>query len=245
MRDIDPQFLIMNLVAVVLGVTIHEFSHAFVAYRLGDPTAAQLGRVSFNPVVHFDPLGAMMMLFLMLGYAPIAWGKPVPINTFRIRGGRRGLAWSSMAGPASNLLLAALFAIPLQTGLMDVASPQVRQFLTTVVAINLGLAAFNFIPLPPLDGFNTLSGLLPNGWVTPMERLRRPANVALMILIILPWAANQLQLFNVNANLLQAMVGPLYQLFQRMLLPAGGCCQPFHDPHWNDAPQSADHVSHR
>lgn len=231
MGNIDPQFLIMNIVAVVLGVTVHEFSHAYVALRLGDPTAEQQGRVSLNPVVHFDPLGAMMMLFLMLGYAPIAWGKPVPINTFRIQGGRRGLAWSSMAGPLSNLLLAAVFAIPGQFGLLDGASSAVVAFVNTVIVINIGLAAFNFIPLPPLDGFNTLSGLLPNGWVTPMERLRRPANVALMILIILPWAANQLQMFNLDLNVLGAMVGPLIQLFQRLLLPAGGCCRPFHDEH--------------
>lgn len=231
MRDIDPQFLIMNVVAVILGVTVHEFSHAFVAYRLGDPTAAEQGRVSLNPAVHFDPLGAMMMLFLILGYAPIAWGKPVPINTFRIRGGRRGLAWSSMAGPLSNLLLAAVFAVPIQLGLLDGASAAVSRFIGTIILVNIGLAAFNFIPLPPLDGFNTLAGLLPNGWVTPMERLRRPANVALMILIILPWAAQQLRLFNLDINVLGAMVGPLYQLFQRLLLPAGGCCHPFHaDP---------------
>lgn len=231
MGNIDPQFLIMNIVGVILGVTIHEFSHAYVAYRLGDPTAAQQGRVTLNPVVHFDPLGAMMMLFLILGYAPIAWGKPVPINTFRIRGGRRGLAWSSMAGPLSNLLLAAVFAIPGQLGLLDGASPAVTQFINTIILVNIGLAAFNFIPLPPLDGFNTLSGLLPNGWVTPMERLRRPANVALMILIILPWAAQQLRLFDLDLNVLGTMVGPLYQLFQRLLLPAGGCCHPFHEEH--------------
>ena len=231
MGNIDPQFLIMHVVAVVLGVTIHEFSHAFVAYRLGDPTAAELGRVSLNPVVHFDPLGAMMMLFLILGYAPIAWGKPVPINTFRIKGGRRGLAWSSMAGPLSNLLLASVFAIPAQLGLLDGASSAVVDLVNTVIVINIGLAAFNFIPLPPLDGFNTLSGLLPNGWVTPMERLRGPANVALMILIILPWAASQLRLFNLDINVLGAMVGPLIQLFQRLLLPVGGCCHAVHfDP---------------
>jgi Zn-dependent protease len=229
MGNIDPQRLIMSLVAIVLGVTVHEFSHAFVAYRLGDPTAHQLGRVSLNPLVHFDPLGAMMMLFLMLGYAPIAWGKPVPINTMRIKGGRRGLAWSSMAGPASNLMLASFFAIPLHMGLGASMSPELREFISTVIFINIGLAAFNFLPLPPLDGFNTLSGLLPNGWVTPIERLRRPATAGLMVLVILPWAVNQLNLANVNVNVLSAMVGPLYQLFGKLLLPAGGCCYVVHD----------------
>lgn len=236
MGNIDPQTLIMSLIAVVLGVTVHEFSHAFVAYRLGDPTAAQQGRVSLNPVVHFDPLGAMMMLFLMLGYAPIAWGKPVPINTMRIKGGRRGLAWSSMAGPASNLMLASLFAIPLHAGLGRTLSPELYQFITTVIYINIGLAAFNFIPLPPLDGFNTLAGWLPSGWVTPMERLRGPATAGLMILVLLPWAANQLRLANVDVNVLSAMVGPLYQLFQKLLLPAGGCCYVVHEGHNHDSP---------
>ena len=205
MGNIDPQSLIMSLVAIVLGVTVHEFSHAYVAYRLGDPTAQQLGRVSLNPVVHFDPLGAMMMLFLLLGYAPIAWGKPVPINTMRIKGGRRGLAWSSMAGPASNLMLASFFAIPLHMGLGDSMSAGLSEFINRVIFINIGLAAFNFIPLPPLDGFNTLSGLLPNGWVTPLERLRRPATAGLMVLVLLPWAANQLNLVNVDVNVLSAI----------------------------------------
>ncbi len=228
MNTIDPQTLIANLIAVVLGVTIHEFSHAFVAWRLDDDTAYNLGRVSFNPIVHFDPLGAMMMLFVTLGYAPLAWGRPVPINTARIRGGRRGLALSSLAGPTSNLLLATIASIPIQLGFQDALSPALQSFLYTVIVINLGLAAFNFIPLPPLDGFNTAVGLLPQGWVTPLERVRRPATMILMVLILVPWIGAQTNTFSIDFNILSAMVAPLYQLFTKLLLPVGGCCYCVH-----------------
>ncbi|HEY1016105.1 MAG TPA: site-2 protease family protein [Herpetosiphonaceae bacterium] len=225
----NPQLLIMRLVGLLLGITIHECAHAYVAFRLGDDTAERLGRVSLNPVVHLDPLGAMMMFFVMLGYAPIGWGKPVPINVNRIQGGRRGLAWSSLAGPASNLLLATIFALPFTFGLADGMSQNLQSFLTTVISVNAGLAAFNFVPLPPLDGFNTLSGLLPGGWVRPMEELRRPASAILMILIILPWLGQRLNMLNLNVNVLSAMVGPLYGMFLKLLVPVGGCCRIVHD----------------
>ncbi|GAA5527835.1 site-2 protease family protein [Herpetosiphon gulosus] len=224
--QIDLNTFVMRLVAIVLGVTIHEFSHAFVALRLGDPTAAQEGRVSLNPVVHFDPLGAFMMFFVMLGYAPMAWGRPVPINVFRIRWGRRGFALSSLAGPTSNLLLASIFAIPLYINGGMWLSEQLYTFLYYVIITNIGLAAFNMLPLPPLDGFNTFAGLLPQGWATPMERLRRPANIILMILILLPWMINRLNLgqLDLDPRILDAMIAPIYQLFQRIVLPFAGCC---------------------
>ncbi|MBP8252657.1 MAG: site-2 protease family protein [Herpetosiphon sp.] len=222
--NFDIQRIIPAMIAIVLGVTIHEFSHAFTALKLGDPTAAHQGRVTLNPAAHFDPLGAMMMFFLILGAAPIAWGKPVPINVFQIKYGRRGLALSSLAGPTSNLLLAAIFAIPLHLGFDATWSTATRMIVMTIIYTNIGLAAFNMIPLPPLDGFNTLSGLLPAGWATPMERLRAPATTALMVLIILPWALAQLRVFQLNINILSAMVAPIYQLFSKIVLPAGGCC---------------------
>lgn len=224
--QIDLNTFVMRLVAIVLGVTIHEFSHAFVAFRLGDPTAAQQGRVSLNPVVHFDPLGAFMMFFAMLGYAPMAWGRPVPINVFRIRWGRRGFALSSLAGPLSNLLLASIFAIPLYINGGVWLSDDLYSFLSIVILTNIGLAAFNMLPLPPLDGFNTFSGLLPQGWATPMERLRRPANAILMVLIILPWMLSQLKLGNLGLDprILEAMIGPIYQLFYKLVMPMAGCC---------------------
>ena len=224
--QIDFNDFVMRLVAIVLGVTVHEFSHAFVAYRLGDPTAAHQGRVSLNPVVHFDPLGAFMMLFVMLGYAPMAWGRPVPVNVFRVRWGRRGFALSSLAGPISNLLVVSIFAIPFYINGGSWLSLELSQFLYIVVLTNIGLAAFNMLPLPPLDGFNTFAGLLPQGWATPMERLRRPANAILMILIILPWMLQQLQLtqLDLDPRILDAMIGPIYQLFTKLVMPVGGCC---------------------
>lgn len=225
MQGIDPSVLVMTMVAVVLGVTFHEFSHAWVALRLGDTTAAELGRVSLNPVVHFDPLGAMMMVLLMMGYAPIAWGKPVPINPARIWGGRRGFALSSLAGPLSNLLLAAIASTPYQLGIAWQLEPQALDFIDTVITINLSLAAFNMVPLPPLDGFNTLAGFVPQGWAVPLERLRQPAMGVFMALLLIPWLLNRMPGLPAGISPLQGMVGPVYILFYKLLMPAGACCR--------------------
>lgn len=215
------------LIAVVMGVTIHEFSHAFVAYRLGDPTAYNLGRVSLNPVVHFDAVGAILMVLLVLGQAPIAWGRPVPISVQRIWGGRRGFGIASLAGPLSNLLLATLASIPWQFGFASSLDSVTYDLLKALMTMNLGLAAFNMLPMPPLDGFNTLAGFVPQGWATPLERLRRPASAVLLVLVLLPWLGAKLGLA-VDLQVLQMMVGPVLVTFTKLLMPAGGCCQLAH-----------------
>lgn len=226
--NLDPQQLMFTLIAVIMGVTFHEFSHAFVAYRLGDPTAYREGRVSLNPIRHFDPIGGMMMFFLILGAAPLAWGRPVPIDVMRIQGGRRGMGWSSMAGPMSNLLLATIASLPWQFGLENSLPPAIEELLWTIIMLNIGLAAFNMLPLPPLDGFNTLMGFVPNGWATPLGRMRQPASGLLLLLILLPWIGSKIPALQSDINLLQVMVGPIYMLFIKMLFPTGGCCYMVH-----------------
>jgi len=158
--------MVIMLVALLFALTVHEFFHAWVADRLGDPTARYLGRVSLNPIVHLDPMGSMMMVLAIFSGIGIGWGKPVPIDVRRLRPSPTvGAGLVSVAGPASNLGMAIVFAI-LAWG--------VRQFLlggqliTEVVFIffyfgalmNTSLAFFNLIPIPPLDGFGVLRGVL-------------------------------------------------------------------------------------
>jgi Zn-dependent protease len=165
--------------------------HAWTAWILGDDTARLLGRISLNPAVHFDPIGALMFLRIALGFPGIAWGKPVPVNDFRLRPigrfGRQGsMALVSLAGPLSNVVLGAVAA-----GLLRVLSSVdggfgvVGEFLWIFILVNFGLAAFNMIPLPPLDGSRILTAILPPFWrpvLAPLERYGIPILFLVLIL---------------------------------------------------------------
>jgi Zn-dependent protease len=158
LRD-DPQFFVAFVVAVVIGITVHEFSHAAVATAQGDFTAKSQGRLTLNPASHLDPLGT---LFLVIG--GFGWGRPTPFNPLRLRRRRAGAALVGLAGPISNLLLAILAAIALRittpSGL-DVPPGFAGKLLFALVELNVVLAVFNLLPIPPLDGSRLLSVLLP------------------------------------------------------------------------------------
>ena len=143
------------IVAIVLGITLHEFMHAYVAHRLGDDTARLLGRMTLNPLVHFDLLGSLFLLLLRFGY-----GKPVPVNDARLRG---SLAVSavSVAGPLTNLALATLCALPLHFTGRDIFGGAYFSILQSIVIYNCLLFVFNLLPIPPLDGSRVIYGLLP------------------------------------------------------------------------------------
>ncbi len=146
------------VVAIVLGITFHEFMHAYVAHRLGDDTARLMGRLTLNPLAHFDLFGTLFLLLLRFGY-----GKPVPVNEARLRGGRMGGALVALAGPSTNLALATICAIPLRfagNGGTDIETAY-RFVLTSIVVYNCLLFIFNLIPIPPLDGSRVVYGLLP------------------------------------------------------------------------------------
>ncbi len=166
---LDVARLIPSLIAagmiLLISFPVHEFSHAYTAYRLGDSTAKLFGRLTLNPVVHFDPLGGFLLLVSSLVGFGVGWAKPTPVNPSNMRGGRYSEAWVAAAGPMSNLVLAAIGAIPLRLlinavqGGTDVPDI-VIQTLGNFVIINIALLIFNFIPVAPLDGSKLLFALM-------------------------------------------------------------------------------------
>lgn len=212
----DPIQIVFFLLALVISISIHEFSHAWSAYELGDPTARNLGRLTLNPIKHFDPLGGLMIVFMAMSGWGIGWGKPVPVNPYNLRTDPRvGMGLTSAAGPFSNLVLATLSAIPLRLGwslpgLLDA-------FLWTMVFTNVGLAIFNLIPLPPLDGFNVVQGLIATfrtrwayEWGNKLDRLAPFGPVLLLALLSLGWFT--------GLNLLGRIMGPPMQALMSLIL---------------------------
>lgn len=151
----DPIGFIAFVIAIVLGITVHEFMHAYAAHRLGDDTGRLLGRMTLNPLAHFDLFGTLLLVVAGFGY-----GKPVPFNESRLRS-TSAVALVAIAGPVANFVIAALCAIPLRFGAADPFGGAYTEILAFVVYFNCVLGIFNLIPIPPLDGSNVVYGLLP------------------------------------------------------------------------------------
>jgi len=182
----------VTVLAVMLLVSfpIHEFSHALAAYRLGDGTAKLLGRLTLNPLAHFDPVGGTLLAITMIfggGFA-FGWAKPTPVNSYNLRGGRQSDALVALAGPLSNLALAAVAAIPFRIlHASGVETPLVLFILYLFIQINIALMIFNLIPLPPLDGSHVLLALLdPQTSWKVRGVLQRYGSILLLVLIFLP-----------------------------------------------------------
>jgi len=192
--DIDFARVFITFIVLLFSLTVHETAHAWTADRLGDPTARLLGRVSLNPVVHADLIGTVLFpLLAIIGNVPlIGWAKPVPVNINRLRRGRRDYVIVAAAGPASNLLLALgasialslLTVSPMRLGEPNVSAP-VAALLVQAMLINVLLAVFNMIPIPPLDGGNVLSGLLPGSVASKFDAIVRPYGFILLYALLL------------------------------------------------------------
>ena len=162
--------VIVVAIMLLVGLPVHEFSHALAAYRLGDGTAKLFGRLTLNPIAHFDPVGGTLLALTFIGSAAaggafgFGWAKPTPVNPMNLQGGRRGEALVAAAGPLSNLLLATVAAIPLRFLLANPSLFDQFSLLANVlflfVQINLVLMIFNLIPIPPLDGSKVLFAFL-------------------------------------------------------------------------------------
>lgn len=209
----DVLDLLQLIPPLLFALTVHEFSHAFIAYRLGDTTARMMGRLTLNPIAHLDPIGSILLLLP----PHFGWAKPVPVDARYLAHPRRDMMWIALAGPVSNILLAAMFGtllrlqplIPIGTSPAAVA---VIRMVQTSVVLNLILAFFNLIPLFPLDGSRILTGILPRDLAERFRTLE-PAGPMILLGLILLGAVT-------GVRIIQILIFPFVNFFA--LLFTGG-----------------------
>lgn len=198
--------LVFFVVALVIAITVHEFAHAWMATRLGDPTARAAGRLTLNPLAHLDPMGTILIFLVGFG-----WGKPVPYNPSFVRRGRWGETLVAIAGPLANIVVAFLFALPGRIYLIahqTLPDSNIYIFLAMVVTLNIFLAAFNLIPIPPLDGSKILYLIL-GGLGVSAYRIVWLEQTGPILLLLLIFADRLL-----GTNILFTLLEPVIALIQ-------------------------------
>ena len=205
-QNIDYKLFIGIFTSVIVAITVHEFAHAKTADRAGDATPRLAGRISLNPLDHLDVLGTLMIIWMSLGGFGIGWGKPVPVNPLNFDHPRRDDIKVSLAGITANLLLAAALAIPLRLGLVH-HTPGLGYYwlLRQIVQVNVVIAFFNLIPIPPLDGSHVLANLLPVD--TARAYVRVVGRFGFLILVML-----------LVSHTIERLIGPPIYLTLRLLL---------------------------
>jgi Zn-dependent protease len=207
------------LIPLVIAIVFHEVAHGLVARRLGDPTAEAKGRLSLNPIRHIDPIGTVVLpMVLAISHAPVfGWAKPVPVNWRRLRNPRRDMVLVALAGPGMNLLLAlvgtAILAatLAMSGGARTGAAAFVTANAFNFLLINIFLAVFNLLPVPPFDGGHVVEGLLPRPLATSFRKIGRYSLVVLMILLLVLPALSPKA--DVVGRLVSPIVGGIARLF--------------------------------
>ncbi len=204
----NPIEFVIWVAALLVAITIHEFSHALAADRLGDPTPRVQGRLTLNPLAHLDPLGTLMLLLVRFG-----WGKPVEFDPYNLKNPRRDAAVISFAGPASNLILATALSVAFRLISANQVSSDFGLFsiLLPFVYLNVVLAVFNLIPIHPLDGGKILVGLLPQDISVGWDIFLRRYGIIILLLLVFP-------LFG-GVPLVSQFLGPTINLILSFLLP--------------------------
>ncbi|MFC1711549.1 site-2 protease family protein [Patescibacteria group bacterium] len=196
----SPIAFIVLAVSLVIAITVHEFAHAFVADKLGDPTPKINDRLTLNPLSHLDPIGTLALLIASFG-----WGKPVPIDPYNLRNPKRDSALISLAGPASNLILATLLSLLLK--FTTLALP--ASVIMAIIVLNVNLAVFNLLPIPPLDGSKILVGFLPHDIAWKIEESLSRYGMILLIFLVFPFFGQSLAI---------TIISPIINLILSLLI---------------------------
>lgn len=206
MLGFDPTALIANVPALMIGFAFHEYAHAWMADRLGDPTPRSMGRLTLNPLAHLDIFGTLMALLYRFG-----WAKPVQINPRYFKGNPlRGRMLVALAGPVANLIVAFLamfvWVLVLQWTHSSSWSPVLSQVFMAIVLMNLGLGVFNLLPIPPLDGFAVLTGILPGRYAARLWALESYGMILLALVLFT----------DIVGRILYPVVGGLFDLYKML-----------------------------
>jgi len=210
--------LVFWLIALTVAITIHEAAHAFTADRLGDPTAKLTGRLSLNPISHYDPIGTTILLVTVVLRAlgapviPFGWAKPVGFDPFNLKNPRKDSAIISLSGPLSNLVLAVILSLVLRVFSTSILSQTLLSIaLIPIIIVNVSLAVFNLIPIYPLDGEKIITGLLPQKDAYEFERFMQRFGTLIIFFLIFPTLG--------GASPISRVISPIIDFLLKLLVP--------------------------